>query len=240
MSSVQTYNEGGFVLTMDSPDLRNDPLYLKVYEVLKGWILAGRLAPGERLRETALAAELRISRTPIRDALRRLEQDRLIIPVPGPAYEVYLPTIKDVDDLYMARAFLEGGAARLAARIGAVEPVQRMGIILEQMRQSYGTQPAEVLLDLDTRFHECLIAASENSVLMELHSHLSTRLCQLRGMSGDFSLRQQRVLEQHTAIVEAIRLGDSSAAEELTRAHIMAIHAAARESFLAWTAPAPT
>lgn len=224
---------------MDSPDLRSDPLYLKVYGLLKGWILSGRLAPGERIGETALATELRVSRTPVRDALRRLEQDRLIVPVQGAAYEVYLPTIKDVDDLYIARAFLEGGAARLAARRGSAEPVEQMTLILEQMRQAYGTQSSEVLLDLDTQFHECMIAASGNPVLVELHSHLSTRLRQLRSMSGDLTARQQQVLEQHAAIVEAIRLGDDAAAEESTRAHIMAVHAAAREGFVAWLAPAP-
>lgn len=240
MSSIQVNSKGGFVLPLDLPDLRNDPLYLKAYELLKGWILVGRLGPGMRLRETTLATELGISRTPVRDALRRLEQDRLIVAVPGSAYEVYLPTIKDVDDLYMARAFLEGGAARQAARLGSVEPAKQMTLIIEQMRQAYGTQPTEVLLDLDTQFHDCLMAASGNSVLMELHSHLTTRLCQLRGMSGDVSVRQQLVLEQHTAIVEAIRLGDDTAAEELTRTHILAVHAAARDSFLAWTSPAPT
>jgi DNA-binding GntR family transcriptional regulator len=223
---------------MDLIDLRSDPLYLKVYTLLKGWILAGRLAPGERIGETALATEIGVSRTPVRDALRRLEQDRLIVPVPGAAYEVYLPTMKDVDDLYTARALLEGGAARLAARRGSAEPVEQMTLIVEQMREAYGTRPAEVIADLDSQFHECLIAASENPVLVELHSHLGTRLRHLRSMSGDLTVRQQQVLEQHTAIVDAIRLGDDAAAEELARAHVMAVHSAARTSFKARLAQA--
>lgn len=71
VSRIRMRRKGVPALTMDPTHLRSDPLYMKVYTLLKGWILAGRLAPGERIGETALAAELRVSRTPVRDALRR-------------------------------------------------------------------------------------------------------------------------------------------------------------------------
>lgn len=213
-------------MTVDLTDLRSDPLYVKVYTLLKGWILSGRLSPGEAIGETALAAELHVSRTPVRDALRRLEQDRLIVPVPGAAYEVYQPTLQDVEDLYLARAVLEGGAARLAAERQPDPAVEEMEAILEQMRSAYGAQPQDQLLDLDTQFHERLIVASGNPVLVELHNHLSIRLRHLRAMGGDVSVRRQQVLDHHAAILEAIRSGNGAEAEEITRTHILSVYQA--------------
>ncbi|MFZ5815518.1 MAG: GntR family transcriptional regulator, partial [Bacillota bacterium] len=124
-----------------TPDLRSDPLYIKVYTLLKEWIMEGRLPPGERLRETVLAADLQVSRTPVRDALRRLEQDRLIVTVQGQGtYEVYRPSEADLADLYGARSILEGGAARLAAARRPPE-VEQMARVLEEMARSYEEDP---------------------------------------------------------------------------------------------------
>lgn len=218
-------------ISQDPSDLRSDPLYVKVYTLLKGWILEGRLSPGERIKETALAAELRVSRTPVRDALRRLEQDRLIVAEPGSVYVVYRPTPLDLDDLYMARALLEGGAARLAAQRSPAKALQQMTLILEQMADAYDRSPLTHVRELDAQFHEWLIAASGNAVLVELASHLSTRLRHIRTLSGDIAVRQQLVLDQHKAIVDALRQGDPDEAEEATRTHVLAIHRAVRTAF---------
>lgn len=221
-------NEGSPL--MDPPYLRSDPLYLKVYTLLKEWIVVGRLPPGERLRETVLAAELQVSRTPVRDALRRLEQDRLIVAVPGSAYEVPRPTEQALADLFLARAILEEGAARIAAlrRPGEVE---QMASVLAEMTHSYEQKPSGRVVDLDMQFHELLMEASGNPVLVELHSHLATRLRHVRVLSGDVTVRRHRVLEQHRQIVEALRSGDAEAAGKATRSHVMAIYEMARQAF---------
>jgi DNA-binding GntR family transcriptional regulator len=215
---------------LNPPDLRSDPLYLKVYALLKGWIMEGRLSPGERLRETVLADQLQVSRTPVRDALRRLEQDRLIVAAPGPAYEVYRPTEQDLADLYSARSILEGGAARLAAGRRPPE-VEEMALVLAEMARSYDEQPQQRVLDLDMRFHELLMAAAGNPVLVELHSHLTTRLRLVRSMSGDITVRRHQVLEQHRRIVEALRSGEGEAAAREVRQHIMTVYEIARQAF---------
>lgn len=215
---------------MEPADLRSDPLHVKVYSLLKGWIIEGRMAPGERLGETNLAAELQVSRTPVRDALRRLEQDRLIVAIPGPAYAVYRPSLQDLADLYSARALLEGGAARLAAQHQTHE-VEEMERVLDQMSEAYDADSLQVLRDLDTRLHELLIQASGNLVIQELHIHLSNRLRHLRSMTGDANTRRTQILGQHAAIVAALRGGDSAKAEEVTRAHIQFVYELARSAF---------
>jgi DNA-binding GntR family transcriptional regulator len=208
-----------------------------VYSLLRDWIIGGTLHPGERVKETTLAAELGVSRTPVRDALRRLEQDRLIVPVPGPAYEVYTPTERDLADLYIARAILEGGAAYAAAERHPTESVKAMADILEQMREAYMQPEMVLVIDLDMRFHELMVAASDNPVLTELHNHLSTRLSHVRSLSGNISGRRVQVLQQHAAIVEALRSGSAPAAEAAARAHIYSVHDAAREAFLQRSGP---
>ena len=220
----------------DPLDLRSDPLYIKVYDLLKDWILQGRLQPGTPLKETQLAFELNVSRTPVRDALRRLELDRLIVAAQGPTYEVYLPTEKDLHDLYSARAILEGGAARLAAERGDQSAFDAMDEILVQMRQAYQGPDPRLIVDLDTRFHELMLSASGNPVLVELHSHLSTRLRHARSLSGDITGRQTRVLEQHAAIIAALRSGNGDDAETATRTHILSVFQAARDAFRDWHA----
>jgi len=192
--------------------------------------MEGRLAPGERLRETVLAEELRVSRTPVRDALRRLEQDRLITPVPGPAYEVYRPTVVDLEDLYAARSILEGGAARLAALRKPPE-IDQMSHVLDEMVLSYDQKPSHRVLDLDMRFHELLMLAGGNPVLVELHNHLAVRLRHVRSQSGDITVRRHQVLEQHRQILNALRRGDPNEAEQATRAHIAAVGEIARQAF---------
>lgn len=212
-------------------DLRSDPLYVKVYELLKDWILQGRLGPGTPLKETQLAADLNVSRTPVRDALRRLELDRLIVAAQGPTYEVYLPTENDLSDLYSARAILEGGAARLAAERGDRSAVEGMDEVLTQMRVAYQGPDPRQIVELDTRFHELMLCASGNPVLVELHSHLSIRLRHARSLSGDITGRQKKVLEQHAAMIEALRSGDGDAAQAATHAHILSVFQAARDAF---------
>ncbi|HYF93297.1 MAG TPA: GntR family transcriptional regulator [Symbiobacteriaceae bacterium] len=217
--------------------LHSDPLYVKVYSLLRDWIIEGRFHPGERMKETALAAELGVSRTPVRDALRRLEKDHLIVSVPGPAYEVYSPTEQDLADLFGARAVLEGGAAHAAAERHSGAAIHDMAIVLEQMREAYPRRRIKLLLELDTRFHDLMVAASGNTVLVELHNHLSTRLRHIRSLGGDIIERQVQVLEQHTAIIEALRSGSGIAAEEAVRVHIFSVYRASREAFLERSGP---
>lgn len=219
---------------METPPLHSDPLYVKVYTVLKGWILSGELPPGSRIRETTLAAQLHVSRTPVRDALRRLEQDRLITPLPGQAYEVYQPTLRDLEDLYHARALLEGGAARLAAARPpeeVAELTRRMSDVAAQIERAYDQEPISRAVHLDMQFHELLVAGSNNPVLVELHNHLSTRLRHARTLSGDIAARRQSVLDQHAAIIDALQRRQGDAAEEATRLHILFILASVKKGF---------
>jgi DNA-binding GntR family transcriptional regulator len=215
---------------MITGELRSDPLYVKVYELLKRLIVEGQFSPGHRLRETALAEELQVSRTPVRDALHRLEQDRLIVPS-GTAYEVYRPTLCDIDYLYGARRVLEAGAAAPAARI-APDQLEAMGAVVRRMEQAYQAGATAEVIDLDTQFHELLLAASGNPVLVELHSHLAVRLRQIRGLSRDVRMRGQQVLQQHSAILIRLGEGDAPGAEAATRLHIEAVHQAARANFM--------
>ncbi|MFZ5815519.1 MAG: GntR family transcriptional regulator, partial [Bacillota bacterium] len=131
---------------------------------------------------------------------------------------------------YGARSILEGGAARLAAARRPPE-VEQMARVLEEMARSYEEDPPGRVLDLDMRFHELLMMAAGNPVLLELHNHLTVRLRHLRSMSGDITVRRHQVLEQHRTMVEALRKGDPEEAERATRGHILAVYELARQAF---------
>lgn len=199
---------------------KSEPLHEKAYQLLRNLILSGKLTPDEPFGETSLAAELGVSRTPVRDALRRLQQDRLITLLPNGAYEVRMPTVKELAEVYDCRSYLESMAARLAANHRTETDLVAMRSLLEQMRQSYDKGDEPSIRSLDALFHEAIVAACDNSVLLEIVVGLRTRLAQVRNVVPNPRVNAVTVLEQHQRIVDAIAAGDGEAAESVMREHI--------------------
>lgn len=204
---------------MELPDFRSEPINQKVYAYLKEGIVRGVYPPGQVMRETALALELGVSRTPVRDALRRLERDRLVVPS-GPSFRVYRPTAQDVDELYECRTALEVLAAQLACRRGRVREHDEMERCLAGMEEAYRRGDASAVRELDTRFHDLLVAAAGSRTLAELMEHIHYRIAQLRNMARDLRLDGATVLDQHRRILEAVRAGNALAAGNVVREHL--------------------
>ncbi|WP_265516887.1 GntR family transcriptional regulator [Nitratireductor luteus] len=181
-------------------------------------IRSGRLLPGARLREMEIATRLGISRTPVREAIRRLEADGLVSYLPRVGAVVRQLSYPEVMELYEMRWVLEGTAARLAARgASGVEIEELAAINVDMIRE--GQSPQE-LVALNRQFHNTLIAAARNRYLVRSVRTIETTLLILGPTTMEDPSRARAAVEEHQAVVEALRIRDEAAAEAMMRAHI--------------------
>jgi DNA-binding GntR family transcriptional regulator len=186
----------------------NAPLREKAYERIRSELMAaGPAAFGGRLGEHQLAAELQMSRTPVRDALRRLAVAGLVEELPGGGFVPRRPRMRDVRDQFEIRVLLETKAAELAAsRPQAASELQRSGT---------GDETPDA-----SGFHVAVGAASGNRVLAESIATLNERSFLLRrGGSCDAGDRG-RLRAGHRAVLEAVQAGDAPAAADAMRGHL--------------------
>jgi DNA-binding GntR family transcriptional regulator len=189
------------------------------YEILKGKILARELLPGVKLQETDLAAELGVSRTPLREAVTRLANEGLItVEARRGAYVARLKKA-EVEEILEVREALECQAVRTAARKARKEDLDFLEQVLTRRHQQLVHAPeADDFEDFD--FHEAVVRLSGNSRLIAMMEQIHNQLTVLRRGSSFIMGRSAEALAEHRAIVEAIASGDPDAAEHCVRTHI--------------------
>ena len=179
-----------------------------------------RYEPGERITETEVATWLGVSRTPVREAFRRLETEGLLSFQSWRGVVVADLDRQQINELYAMRQALEGTAARLAARhIDEAEIA-----VLEQLlaRSADAACSADDLALVNRQFHETIYAAAHNRYLLQTLEQLRNALALLRGTTYAVPGRPATALSEHRAIVSAIRDRNPQGAEEAARAHIAA------------------
>lgn len=213
-----------------------------VTERLEAAITSGELAPGSRLSEHALAAELGVSRGPLREAIRRLEGRKLVRRTPNIGVHVSALSTKDLSELLGIREALEGMACGLAAERMSEEELDA----LEQLLGQHGAQPSvrsgtgyyQEPKDFD--FHFRVAKASGNDQLIRmLTSELYDLLRVYRYQSSTIQGRASKAYDEHRAIVTALRSRDPAAAEAAMRAHIRAARQHLEARVVMAEAPSP-
>jgi DNA-binding GntR family transcriptional regulator len=196
---------------------------LDAYHRLVAEIRAGSLGPGARLLETELADRLGISRTPVREALRMLEGDGLVVHQPRVGATIRRLDPSEITELYEMRGVLEGTAARLAARAASEVELAELEAINTEMDAALA-EPAR-LSALNAQFHAALINAARNRYLARSVAGLQKTLLILGPSTMGAEPRPARAVAEHAAILTAIRARDGAEAEAAMRAHIAAAHA---------------
>ena len=188
------------------------------YWAIRDAIRTGVIGPGDRLIELDLAAALEMSRTPVREALRRLEVERLVENAPRRGYAVPTLTLDDLVEVFEIREVLEGLAARRAAqRMGPAE-IDALRATVERMERAAEADDLTALSEASTRFHRLLRSGSRHARLPALIGLLGDAYQSL----GAHELAPERVLPavaEHRAILDAIAGHDPDAAERATREH---------------------
>ena len=192
----------------------------RVYRHLRDGIRAGTYRAGQRLREVEIAGALKTSRTPVREAIRRLEADRLVEDVAGAGLTVRQLDRQRVLELYMFRAAMEGTAAEWAAMHATELDIAELSETLGQMRM-VAHDPRRAAL-LYRRFHEGIYRAARNSFLDHVIASTSDFMALLPGTTHDRPGRAAQVLLEHERVLEAIAARDPERAARAMRDHIQA------------------
>ena len=193
-----------------------------VYRSLKEQIISGSLAPDTRLIELAIAAEFGVSRTPVREALKRLAAENLVLADPTRGMVVHAPDAREIEDVFVVREALDALAARLAAHRITPSELGRLRVIVDTMAEAVVAGKREQVIVANMRFHDVIYGAAGNGMLERLGRDLREfvrRFTTLPFASGD---RVSSVLDEHRAIVIALDSHDPEAAEAASRAHLSA------------------
>jgi len=196
------------------------PLREVVCESLRDAIRRGILKPGERIMEIQLAEELGVSRTPVREAIRKLELEGYVIMMPRRGTYVASMSMRDVNEIFEIRTALESLSNGLAAeRItdDELEHLQRLLVIISSYIEEHDM---DKIVEADIEFHDLLYHASRNSRLIGIINKLREQLTRFRTLSMSYPGRLEATLDEHRAIVEAIAQGDSKMASKAAEHHM--------------------
>ena len=191
----------------------------QVFEHLERDILSGKYSRGEILTESRLSAELGVSRTPIRESLRRLEQEHLIEET-GKGSMVIGITEKDLEDIYLIRIQLEGMVASLAAKnYKDEEKLARLKEALDLQEFYLNKKDADQIKHMDNRFHNMLYELSGSMVFYDTLLPLHKKVQKYRKASVESNSRASESVEEHRKIYEAVAAGDCELAAKYASLH---------------------
>jgi len=191
----------------------------RVFEKLENDIILGVYARGEILTELKLVEQLGVSRTPIREALRKLEQERLIEEI-GKGSRVLGITEEDLIDILNIRLNVEGLATYYATRNMTEEGLRELEHIVDLQEFYYSKKDTEHIREADDIFHELICKISKRTVISDTLTPLHRKIRRYRKASIDDHGRMEQVVKEHRAIFQAMAAGDAALAEALTVEHI--------------------
>ncbi len=198
------------------------PLRDVVFKNLRTAILRGDFQPGERLMENQLADRMGVSRTPIREAIRKLELEGLVVMVPRKGAEVANITEKDINDVLEVRATLEGLAIRLACENMQPEDVDRLVRVNREFMQAVADKDTDKVLEWDVAFHDIIFEASGNDKLIQILNNLREQIYRYR-MEYIYHIADHgQLVAEHLQIVDAIKNKEPELATVLAIAHVQA------------------
>ncbi|ERI11390.1 GntR family transcriptional regulator [Aneurinibacillus aneurinilyticus] len=198
--------------------VKSEPLHLQAYNIIKSSILEGDFQPGERLVESKLASKFGVSRGPIREAIRMLTQDGLLLQDEG-FVQVFQPTAQDIIDIFQCRQGLEAIAVRLAAQFISADEQKQLLEYIHQTKEAYIQNKVKELGLLDQKFHDLIIEGSRNKQLLQLMEVIKSKIIYIRNNiipSEDIYY----IPDHHERIYQAILEKDEEKAEREIITHI--------------------
>lgn len=207
-------------MTDDTLQLRRgNTLAYRVYEKVKDRILSGELQPGARLKDDELARTFGVSNTPVREAMGELEKDGLVETIPYRGRFVKKMSIEETREVYDVRMALEGLAVRLAAERITESQLAEMEEVVKKYEIAFEADDITAGLEADLALHDLIVQASGNRTLAQIVSHLANRIQVLRQVD-EGKMRRKQSLEDHRAIVQAVKERDGAKAEVQVCRHI--------------------
>lgn len=199
----------------------HENLDFKVYKTLKSMILEGRLSPGSKIYQDKLARDLAISRTPLVAALKKLEQERLVSAIPRRGFYVRRFSAQEMIHIFELREVLEGLAARRVSQSITDRQIEKLRNFFKGLKASDELKEVRRYAEEDRRFHHFLIEIGGNDLLSSILGTYSIISYSYQGESQSGLVRSPKeTIQEHRALIEAIRQRDPVKAEELARLHL--------------------
>lgn len=208
--------EGNFELNMDE----FLPLRDVVFQTLRKAILTGELKPGERLMEIHLADKIGVSRTPIREAIRKLELEGLVTNVPRKGAQVAEISTKGLRDVLEVRRSLDLFCAELACERISEESKELLKEACKAFEEATTTKDATVIAKADVAFHDIIIRATGNDRLIALINNLAEQMYRYRFEYIKDESQHKKLIEEHRELMDAIITGNVEKARKVAGSHI--------------------
>ena len=196
------------------------PLRDVVFNTLREAILKGDLKPGERLMELQLASKLGVSRTPIREAIRMLEQEGLAVTTPRKGAEVAKMTLKDMEDVLEIRDALDELAVRIACQKISDEQLKQLEDMKELFEKSTQTGNVKKIAEADVTFHDVIYEATGNPKLVTLLNNLREQVYRYLVEYIKDPKNYPTLIAEHEAILESLKNRDVKNAVEAMHVHV--------------------
>lgn len=200
--------------------LTRDALSQKVAKMLTDAIMSGKLKPGARVSESAIARDLGVSRAPVREAGRLLESAGLLISRPNRGFFVRTMDSEDLDSLYELRMVIEREAAARLARQGAGAVIPTLRRQLETMVDLAGTDDIAAQVQADMQFHRLMIEACGNRRFLSVFEQVASEIQLCVALIGHVNDAPDNIARNHEMIIEALEAGDEEAARAAMDYHI--------------------
>lgn len=196
------------------------PLREIVFESLREAIIDGRLKPGERVMEIQLAEKLGVSRTPVREAIRKLELEGLLVMIPRRGAYVADISLKDIIDVLEIRSALEGLAASLAANRIDEDELKLLREKAIEFKKCIENNDVQGMINRDSEFHEIILKASKNKKLITIIEGLKEQVQRFRVAYFTEYNMTTNLVKEHQSVLEAIEEKDPEKASKYAQQHI--------------------
>lgn len=203
--------------------MSEDTLAEAIAYELRREILRGNLAPGAPIKERDNAERQGVSRTPMREAIRILAKEGLVVLRPLRSPVVADPSLSEIIDQIQVLHALETLSGELACLRATSAEIAAIGALKDRIELIYGEADTLDVFELDMQFHAAIVAASHNAALRETHASYMARLWRARYLSARRKLSRHRVLRQHKAIFAALAARDATAIKAEIGAHLGAM-----------------
>jgi DNA-binding GntR family transcriptional regulator len=192
----------------------------KVYQDLRHGIITGTIPGGTRLVETTMAAQMQVSRTPVREALHKLALEGLLYSIPRAGYIVEEMSDHDIQDLFATRTAIEQIVVKWAIEKITPEELQRLEMNLQKTDEVLKSGATKKMMDLDNEFHQIIYKAARSKTLYKISQTLSDHTFKFRQACIHVPDIAKRAKEGHLEIYKALRSRDPQKAEKAVEAHL--------------------
>jgi DNA-binding GntR family transcriptional regulator len=196
------------------------PLREVIFNTIREAIIVGELKPGERLMEVQLADKMGVSRTPVREAIRKLELEGLVEMLPRKGAHVADLSVKDIMDVLEVRSTLDGLASSLSASRITDEEIKELKHLNNQFENYIEKGNTQGMIKKDVEFHDVIYRSSRNDKLIQISNNLREQVQRFRVIYIKDYSSSRELIKEHADIYEAITLRDPEAAMKLAQKHI--------------------